>query len=111
LFGLAFSAGTLPITAAPLIWSRSWQPMPQNAQVVTSSRSPRPSHFLVFSASAPVGQTDTHAPQNSQPAARWVRANAGPMTVRLPRWVNASVPAARTSWHIRTHLPQRMHRL
>ena len=70
-----------------------------------------PSHLETLSARAPVGQTDTQAPQNSQPAATCDLPKAGPMSVRGPRSLKASTAAPRTSAHMRTQRPHRMQRL
>ena len=70
-----------------------------------------PSHLETLSARAPVGHTETQAPQNSQPAATCDVPKAGPISVRGPRYLNDSTEAPRTSWHMRTQRPQRMQRL
>ncbi len=94
------------------LWLSSiWHPIAQNGQVETWVPSGRPSHLEALSASAPVGQTSTQAPQNSQPASLWSRPKAGAILALGPRKVKARTALPRTSWHIRTHRPQRMQRL
>ena len=70
-----------------------------------------PSHLETLSARAPVGQTETQAPQNSQPACTCELPKAGPISVFGPRYLKASTEVPRTSWHMRTQRPQRMQRL
>ena len=58
----------------------AWQPRQQKGQVEVSTPSGLPSHLETLSASAPVGQTDTQAPQNSQPASTCELPKAGPIS-------------------------------
>ena len=68
-------------SAPSLCASSTRQPRQQNGQVEVSTPSGLPSHFETLSASAPVGQTETQAPQNSQPAATCEAPKAGPISV------------------------------
>ena len=64
----------------------------QRTHVVFTERSGIPLHFPNFSEMDPVGQTSTHAPQNSQPASTWVSLKAVPtMVLMTTRFVSTTM--------------------
>src|SRR5262245_8772979 len=99
------------ITDSPFSSAVSVQPTPQYAQVVLAVRSGAPIWTIAFSVSAPVGDSPTHAPQDTHSDAMngssWLAAifecRPRPCTVR------ANVPWV--SSQARTQREHTMHRL
>ena len=86
------------------------QPTPQKGQVVrTFSRSQVRTPLSCLLAMAPVGQMSAHWPQKRQNSVSSGLPNEAAICESKPRSVNSMASVTCTSWHTRTHLPQRMH--
>ena len=98
------------MTLSPATLRSKLQPTPQKGQVVrTFLRSQVRTPLICLLAMAPVGQMSMHWPQKRQKSVSSGLSNEAATWESNPRSVKSMASVTCTSWHTRTHLPQRMH--
>ena len=105
LFGSDF------IRRFPYVFNSILHPTEQYEHVVTVVSFWRGTFFfkLVFSCSAPVGQTDTHWPQDIQDVSSRPCSKAGLTSVSKPLETRPNAPTPITSSQVLTHNPHKIH--